>query len=258
MSAGRRLTPIVTPSNTAKVTVGATKRGAALIAWVEQQLLTGQITPGQRLGTKKDLQRELQVSQGTLNEALRVLEARGLITLRPGPAGGVFASTPDGHVQLANVILGLRAHATTIQHAVRVRNVLEPLIWTEAALYATKDDVASLDGSVAGMAEHLADPSKYLALNWQLHRRAAAITPNKILGSLYLALLDFVDSNVSEVKATDEFSRTSTANLRVHRALVDAVRESDGIAAAAAAEEHDAAFASPPRPTATADDAPEL
>lgn len=222
----------------------AQKRAAALIAWVEQQLLTGQFEPGQRLGTKKDLQHELQVSQGTLNEALRVLEARGLITLRPGPAGGVFASTPEGHVQLANVILGFRAHATTIQQAVVVRNVLEPKIWTESVLYATQKDVKDLDDIVARMQEHLADPKKYLSLNWQLHRRAAAITPNKILGSLYLVLLDFVDSSVSDVQATELFHLTSTDNLRIHCALVDAVRNADESAAGAAAEEHNAAFSS--------------
>lgn len=226
--------------------VDARKRPAALIAWFEDQVLTGQIQPGHRLGTKKELHKELQVSQGTLNEALRVLEARGLIALRPGPAGGVFASNPDGHVQLANVILGFRAHATSVQHAVVVRNVLESLIWTEAVLFATQEDIKDLDQIVAGMNEHLADPRKYLSLNWQLHRRAASITPNEILGSLYRTLLDFVDSQVSEVKATEAFHRTSAANLRVHRALVDAVREGDEAAAKAAAEEHNATFSSPP------------
>lgn len=226
--------------------IDARKRPAALIAWFEQQVLTGQVQPGQRLGTKRDLQQELQVSPGTLNEALRVLETRGLVALRSGPAGGVFAATPDGHVQLANVILGFRAHAATIQHAVVVRNALEPLIWLDAVRDATGDHVAALDEIVSSMSDNLADPQTYLSLNWQLHRTAAAISPNTILGSLYLALLDFVDSNLSEVKATDSFQMTSTDNLRVHRALVDAVRKGDKVAALVAVEEHNATFSSPP------------
>ena len=43
---------------------------------------------GDRLGTKKELCQRLGVASATLNEAIRLLQERGLVTLRPGPRRG--------------------------------------------------------------------------------------------------------------------------------------------------------------------------
>src|SRR2546428_13996659 len=55
-------------------------------------------TPGARLGTKTELREWCGVSVGTVNEALRLLQSRGVVAVRPGPRGGVFGgrNTPVG------------------------------------------------------------------------------------------------------------------------------------------------------------------
>ena len=45
-------------------------------------MLATSLKPGQRLGTKDDLRASCGVSVGTFNEALRMVQARGLITVR--------------------------------------------------------------------------------------------------------------------------------------------------------------------------------
>ena len=67
-------------------------RTKELISEIEELLLEKGIKPGVRLGSKEELGRCFRVSPGTLNEALRVLETRGILELRRGSKGGVFAA----------------------------------------------------------------------------------------------------------------------------------------------------------------------
>ena len=47
-------------------------------------------TPGARLGTKTELREWCGVSVGTFNKALRLLQSRGVVAVRPGPPGGLW------------------------------------------------------------------------------------------------------------------------------------------------------------------------
>src|ERR1700750_2176299 len=53
--------------------------------------LSAAAEPGSRLGTKEELRVRCGVSVGTFNEALRLVQARGLVTVRAGRGGGGFA-----------------------------------------------------------------------------------------------------------------------------------------------------------------------
>jgi len=46
------------------------------------------LAPGARLPGEKEMLDRLQVSRGTLREALRILEVHGLLVIRSGPGGG--------------------------------------------------------------------------------------------------------------------------------------------------------------------------
>ncbi len=65
--------------------------------------------PGDRLGSKEELRQLCGVSVGTFNEAIRLLQARGLVSIRPGPGGGLFATEQSPMVRLGNSVLALDA-----------------------------------------------------------------------------------------------------------------------------------------------------
>src|ERR687885_440239 len=67
-------------------------RAEAVARDLEAEILGGRLTPGDRLGTKDDLRQRFGVAVATVNEAVRLLETRGLIEARPGPGGGVFVA----------------------------------------------------------------------------------------------------------------------------------------------------------------------
>ncbi|HEY3718019.1 MAG TPA: FCD domain-containing protein [Jatrophihabitantaceae bacterium] len=64
---------------------------------------TAAAPPGSRLGSKDDLRVRCGVSVGTFDEAVRLVQARGLVAMRPGPGGGLFQAHWRLHRYIASV-----------------------------------------------------------------------------------------------------------------------------------------------------------
>src|SRR5215213_8026206 len=67
----------------------------AVVEQLREAIYSGRLRPGQRLPGERQLCVEFGVGRPTLREALRSLEAVGLIEVRPGKSGGSYAATPS-------------------------------------------------------------------------------------------------------------------------------------------------------------------
>ena len=213
----------------------------ALAQAIEARIAEEGIAPGTRLGTKSELRQEFGVASTTVNEALRLLETRGLVHTKPGPGGGIFVAAPSGWLALSELIIGLKHSATAVGEGLAVRQALEPLIAAEAARHRTRTDLRELRALLGALEAHVDDPSGYLRANWQLHRRISAICTNEFARSLYDGLLGFAESEVQEVAGRGDFD--GAANLAVHREYVEAIASGDPLRAEDAARRHNAAAA---------------
>ncbi|MBB5122952.1 FadR/GntR family transcriptional regulator [Streptomyces eurocidicus] len=145
--------------------------------------------PGTRLGTKDELRTACGVSVGTFNEALRLLQARGLVTVRPGPGGGLFAAQPPPAGGLDTWARGLDERDP--HEALRIRDALDPLLVEDALWHASPADIAELRRHLAVLAEaaDAADPVAFADADRRLRTRLAALSPSALLRSLYAGLL---------------------------------------------------------------------
>jgi DNA-binding FadR family transcriptional regulator len=202
------------------------ERAAALVTE-----LIAAAEPGARLGTKEELRARCGVSVGTFNETLRLLHSRGLVSVRPGPGGGLFVAGQSPIVRLGNAVLALDTDQTTVAEAIRIRDVLEPLLVEDALRHASPADLAGLREHLGLMADAVAeeDAAAFKRANWRLHAHIAAISPNPLLRSLYAGLLDVVESHtiavlpVSEQPLADYIAQRH----RLHVELVDAIARQD-------------------------------
>jgi DNA-binding FadR family transcriptional regulator len=202
--------------------------------------------PGDRLGSKDELRGQCGVSVGTFNEAIRLLQARKLVTVRPGPGGGLFAAEPSPMVRLGNSVLALDAEETSVADAVRIREGLDPL-W-----HASPADLAELRAQVARMraaADDL-DPISFIRANWGLHAKIAAISPNVMLRSLYTSLLDLIETHTLSVLPVSEQPLLDYVAQRyqLHASLVEAIADRDTARALHLITEHNTTDQLSPRP----------
>src|SRR3954453_385302 len=109
------------------------KLSTALADSITDTILKNALKPGARLPSEREMREQFGVGRGTLREALRVLEAEGLITVRSGPHGGLVVAKPDANRLARLLILLLLAESATLRHVFDVRIVLEPLAAAEAA-----------------------------------------------------------------------------------------------------------------------------
>ncbi|MBB5937894.1 FadR/GntR family transcriptional regulator [Streptomyces zagrosensis] len=199
----------------------AAERIAALVADAE---------PGARLGTKHELRAECGVSVGTFNETLRLLQSRGLVTVRPGPGGGLFAAEQSAIRRLGNSVLALDDHQpdeVCADEALHIRDALDPLLANDALWHASPADIADLRGILADLAAAVenADAGGFADADRQLRTRLAAISPNSLLRSMYATLLTLAETapiadreaqyarHVSLVDALETRDRAKALNL---------------------------------------------
>jgi DNA-binding FadR family transcriptional regulator len=210
--------------------------GEAIARELESEITGGMLSPGERLGTKEELRARFGVALATVNEAIRLLEMRGMLTARPGPGGGIFVAKASARVRLNQFVLGYRWGEAAVADHHTVRNALEPLVCREAARYHRETDIRVLMRMLETMAKHLDDPMTYIRHTLDLHRRIAKICRNAPLRSIYLTMLDFLEDSAERAEY-DTFDALD--HLARHRELVEAIADGPGERLEKAIEAHE-------------------
>ncbi|RLU99454.1 GntR family transcriptional regulator [Streptomyces griseocarneus] len=185
--------------------------------------LVARKNPGEHLGTKEELRAACGVSVGTFNETLRLLQSRGLVTVRPGPGGGLFAAEQSPMRRLGHSVLALDTHQpddVRAEEARRIRDALGPLLVEDALWHASPADIADLRRELAdlGRAAEASDPTAFAEADHRLRTRLAAVSPNALLRSLYGTLLPLAGPDAPDT-LQDRYAR--------HAALIDALESRD-------------------------------
>lgn len=187
--------------------------------------------PDSRLGRKEDLRKLCGVSVGTFNEALKLAQSRGIVTVRPGPGGGIFAAKQSAFVRMGNSVLALDGAQTSVADAVRIRNALDPLLVEDALQHASPNEIAGMREEVENMrhAMDAGDAIRFVHANWRIHAQIARTSPNAILRSIYLSLLSLIEEHTLEIRETKEepLPEFIALRFRLHADLVDAIEARD-------------------------------
>lgn len=202
-----------------------------VVAELRSRIVDGFYPPGQRL-TEDRLAADFGVSRNPVREALRVIEADGLVTITP--RRGAVVATPD-----------LEAVADLFA----VRSSLEPLAARLAAERATAQDVVDLRSLLADArrATDAGDFSQVADLNSSLHMRVIDIGGNRWLRTISASIYLHVHW-IFRIGASFRAAHSWEEHVR----LVDAIAEGDPVGAEMAALHHvdaaaEAALANLPR-----------
>lgn len=220
-----------------------TSSRAAVVAQYVQDLITQRgLAPGTFVASKSELQGATAVARSTVGEALKILQERRVVFVKPGPRGGVFVADPEASFTIKNTFLVSGDTAVKTADAMAVRDLLEPTAFRDAVLWRGDGDVAALRSLVQAAREHVDDSAQTLELIWRLHRRIGEITPNPFLRATYVNLIDYLSEHTSPTlkPPVDAPEGYSAHRVDAHEVLVDAIEVGDPAAAEDALAVHDA------------------
>lgn len=198
-------------------------------------IVNGEVADGDSLGREPDLVEQFGVSRPSLREALRILEAEGLITVVRGVLGGVVVRAPDVRMTARTAAVLLRSRNVTFGDVHDARNVIEPAAARALAGSPNrKDAVAELRPLVDAQAAVIDDPERFGEANAAFHERLVVLAGNQTLAIVAEMLNEVVARAVAEVSQTRS-SRDSQATrkrgIRSQERLLELIAVGAGIEA---------------------------
>jgi GntR family transcriptional regulator, transcriptional repressor for pyruvate dehydrogenase complex len=139
----------------------------------------GRLNPGDRLPPERDLCERFGVSRVTVREALRVLEAGGLIEVRVGARGGAFVTSPTNARLGEGLADLLQLSPLTAAEVTEARRVFELGIVPLVVERATEEDLVALERLCEEQQTALDEQRYTMEMSAEFHVRVAASTHNK-------------------------------------------------------------------------------
>jgi len=177
-------------------------------------IVSGELSEGDSLGHEPDLIERFGVSRPSLREALRILEAEGLISVVRGMLGGVVVHEPDGRMTARTAALVLQARNVSLADVHEARSLLEPTAARAvASLRSRRSAVSELRRLIDDQMRVVMDPEAFGRANARFHERLVALAGNQTLSIVAEMLNEVVARAVTAVSKTGS-ARSSLATRR--------------------------------------------
>lgn len=200
----------------------------AIKDWIMQQ----DLEPGDRLPGEAEIMETWEASKSTVREAMRILEAQGLIKTKSGPKGGTFVrEVPESKV---NVILSnyLFFKDVSIRDLYQLRIALEPQIAEDLAGKLSNQQLNELALQVD---KYTQPPSDVLEERQhhiealEFHRMLAEFSGNELLKMVVRFTAQMLsDLTVYRKLYEPRNYKLWRTGIESQMALIDALREGDG------------------------------
>ncbi|MER6975551.1 FadR/GntR family transcriptional regulator [Streptomyces carpinensis] len=208
----------------------------AIVDQIKLLIRDGRLQPGDRLPSERELRERFGVSRVTVREALRVLEASGLVTVRVGAHGGAFLTTPSPE-RLGEGLADLLSLAPlTAANVTEARMIVELGILPLVVDRATEEDVAALLEMVEEGAQALREDRYEMGMSAAFHIRVAACTHNPAIEMLVQSFHGPMLMSLEQARAAAPLmGRRGTDE---HRKLAQAIAKRDLEAATSVMRTH--------------------
>ncbi len=111
---------------------------------IQSAICDGSLKDGDKLPSEMKLTKMFNTSRGTIREALRVLEQKGLISVKTGVKGGPIVKEANTRPMSESIALLIRHQKVSLQHLAQFRKILEGHIAAQTALMAGKNEIKQL------------------------------------------------------------------------------------------------------------------
>lgn len=222
-------------------------RVAEMVAGVlRERIVTGVLRDGDHLQRQEDMLEEFAVSRPSLREALRILEAEGLITVRRGNRGGALVHAPRAQNAGATIGLVLKTQQVGLGDLAAALSRLEPLCASLCAARAdrVKKVLPRLREAHKATLDVLDDEVEFTRLSRRFHEDLVDSCGNETL-KLVVGALESLWSRQEVAwarRATNAggfpVRERRLEGMRAHERLIEMIETGDEVAVAEFARRH--------------------
>ncbi|MBU1344030.1 MAG: FadR family transcriptional regulator [Proteobacteria bacterium] len=205
---------------------------------IQEAILDGKLTPGNKLPAERELKDMFNTSRGTLREALRVLEQKGLIEIKLGVSGGAIVKRIDAEPIAESLALLIRSKGVSIEHISEFRIKLEGSLAELAAVRATKKDIKELETlfNKAKSYYEKGDWDTFLKIDEKMHTYIGFMTRNPVFQFVQKSIHDNIHQYYEEYLPMDK--ERTLENLTDFEKIIEAMKVNDAKTASEIIRDH--------------------
>ena len=204
-----------------------------VIESIKDILIQKKILPGDLLPSEQALADSLGVGRGSVREALKILDAFGIVEIIHGD--GTYIATSANKKIFDPLIYSLIIANSDSNELIQLREMVEIGVITTVIDTATEQDIQRLqavhDEYEALGQQGETDISVLNACDLKFHRTLAAVTHNHLIENMYNFVIDIFAPTIN-----------ATVGLERHRKIMSAIANRDKAAAVEAEQAHTAAW----------------
>jgi len=213
-------------------------RGSSLsnriIAEVREALFEKRLKPGDFLDTEKELAAKYGVSRIVARDALRTLEALGIVEIRMGAGGGARIAHGNPRLFAEALAVQLELIGVEVREIMDAQRGIECVAAELAAENATAQDIAKLRALLEDAERKIDDLDALTRSSRDFHMAIAEASHNRVLVAELISL-QHVSWPARNLTLTPPVARHV---VDVHRELVDLIEARDAAAARRLMDDH--------------------
>lgn len=208
----------------------------AAIDRIRELILSGELSPGDRLPAEQELAAQLGLSRNSLREAISALARARVLDVRRGD--GTYVTSLEADLLLGGLSFAIDLlQDSTLLEIFEVRRLLEPAATALAAMRASGDEIDVLRKSLDAM-RNAADVEEFISLDLEFHARVVEASDNQTLCGIMTAL----GSRATRARMWRvALQGVRSFTLEQHGRIVEAIGHRDPALASAASTVHVAA-----------------
>jgi len=173
------------------------------------------------------------VGRSSIRDAIRVLEAMGLVKSRQG--GGTVVQDLSPQTVVAPLASMLTRKPALVEELMDVRSIIEPALAARAARHATAEQIASMKAILQRQRARVRRGELAIEEDSQFHNAIANAAGNRVMLSVLDVLMDLLAHTRS---ATLQSKGRALRSLGSHRRILRAIERGTASSAERAMREH--------------------
>lgn len=208
-------------------------RSTQVVEQLTQLILNGELKSKELLPPERDLAAQLGVSRNVVREAIKILQSRGLLTIRHGVGTVVNGVSSEPLQQVFTH--ALHGQEDALLKLTEVRLLVEVEMAALAAQRATRENLHKIRAAFEAMEASVDDPQRYVQCDREFHSALAEATQNNV----FALVMEATSALTRQARVyTLEAGASVRQSLRIHREILEAVEAGDAILAASQMRAH--------------------